>query len=71
MATQLPRGDGVSTTSVAEKMDAAAEHNEYEGVLHIDDARFLREFTEDQRKKVIRKIDVWLHGIQHLLSPSR
>ena len=58
MATQLPRNDGRSTASVAEKMDAGVEHNEYEGVLNSDDARFLREFTEDQRKKVIRKIDV-------------
>lgn len=39
-------------------MDAGVEHNEYEGILNSDDARFLREFTEDQRKKVVRKIDV-------------
>lgn len=58
MATQLPQSDGRSSASAVEKMDMGAEHNEYEGVLNADDARFLREFTEDQRKKVVRKIDV-------------
>lgn len=58
MTTETPRSDGLGTTSSVEKMEAGAEHTEYNSVLNAEDARFLRDFTEDQRKKVIRKIDV-------------
>ena len=45
-----------------DKMEAGALENEHQfgdGVLSADDAKFLEEFTEEKRKKVVRKVDVW------------
>lgn len=44
-----------------EKTGAGAfekEHQSGGGLFSADDAKFLEEFTEEERKKVVRKVDV-------------
>lgn len=49
------------TRASVDKMETGTTHKEHQagnGLLSLEDMRFLESFTENNRKKVIRKVDV-------------